>query len=282
MIKKLILLLFLLPLLSGCRLVKLGQFYLSENHQKPKYPSRIVSNDPAQIFTFKKGEANVQKQISDIIYTPGGKKGKPTPLNTYLDRDTKTTAFLVIRRDTILFEKYYDKFDENSLLPSFSVAKSFTSALMGIAIQEGYIQSEEDLVITYLPELKDIHPYWKLMTIRHLLNMQSGIDFNEESYVNPYSSIANLYMAKDILKLVKKAKFKYQPGRKHYYSSLDSNILGLLIERATNTNLAEYLTTKIWQPCGMESGGFWSMDSNKSQNTKAYCCLNFSCCCGSC
>ena len=272
--KRLIVLLLFIPLMSACRLVKLGQFYLSENHLKPEYPSRTVAHDPSQIFTFKKGDLSIQNQIGEIIYTPGGKKAKPTALDTYLDQDTKTTAFLVIRKDTILFEKYYDKFHENSLLPSFSVAKSFTSALMGIAIQEGYIQDENELVVSYLPELKEAHPYWRLMTIRHLLNMQSGIDFNEDSYVNPYSGIASLYITKDILKFAKKAKFKYLPGKKYYYSSLDTNLLGLMIERATKTNLADYLSTKIWKPCGMESSGFWSMDSNKTQNTKAFCCLN--------
>ena len=272
--KKLLLLFLLFSLLSACRLTKLGLFYFSENHQKPKFPSKIVAHSPEQTFTFSKGNHQFESLIANIKYTPYSKKNKEYLLDQYLNKETKTTAFLVIRNDTILFERYYDKFNENSLLPSFSVAKSFTSALMGIAIQEGSIQSENDYVIQYLPALKDAHPYWQQLTIRHLLNMQSGIDFNEENYINPYSGISNLYITKDILKMVKKAKFKYLPGKKHYYSSFDTSILGLIIEKATNKSLADYLSDKIWQPCGMESSGTWSMDSDKAQNTKAYCCLN--------
>ena len=270
--KQLALFTVLILLISSCRLAKFGQFYLSKNHQKPSYPHQAITHNPNQVFTFASVNQQTQALIGNLPYTP--KKGAGTTLDEYLNKETKTTAFLVIRRDTLLFEKYYDGFSDTSLLPSFSVAKSFTSALMGITIQEKHIQSVQDLVIDYLPELKAAHPYWSEMTVEHLLNMRSGIQFNEDSYVNPYSSIANLYMTKDIFKQAQKAKFAHHPGTTHYYSSLDTSILGLLIERATNKSLAQYLTEKIWQPCGMESSGEWDMDSQKAHHTKAYCCLN--------
>jgi len=274
---KMTILFSLILLLIGCRVTKLGQFYFSENHLKPKFPDNEIAFDENNIFSFAKGNEKTANAISQLKYKPHpykNKKGMTYPLDEYLDTQTKTTAFLVIRNDTILFEKYYGGFDEQSLLPSFSVAKSFTSALVGIAIQEQFIKSEHDLVVDYLPELAEEHPYWKQLTIVQLLNMRSGIDFNENNYINPYSGIASLYIAKDIMKFVKKAKFSHLPGQRNYYSSLDTEILGLIVERATKKSLAQYLEEKIWIPCGMESPAKWSMDSEQHQHTKAFCCLH--------
>ncbi|MEM6802792.1 MAG: serine hydrolase [Bacteroidota bacterium] len=265
----------LLSTFVSCRVLRLAQFYISENHQKPQFPSRTVSNDSLSSFQFKQGNPELSDFIAQLNYTPRfkNKKGESFELDTYLDKESKTTAFLVIRRDSILFENYYEGYDDKSLLPSFSVAKSFTSALMGIAIQEGKIDSEEDLVIKYLPELKDIHPNWQEVRLKHLLNMRSGLSFNEENYVNPYSGVASLYMAKDVRKVLRKTPFKGKPGSIHYYSSLDTEILGLVLEKALDMPLSSYLETKIWKPCGMESIAEWDIDSEKHQHAKAFCCI---------
>lgn len=266
---------FSLSLIS-CRIVKLGQFYLSENHQQPKSFNQAINFKVGDTYKFLPENEKIAQVIGQISYTPyarKNKKSKSYPLDEYLDKQTKTTAFLVIRNDSILFEQYYENYEDTSLLPSFSVAKSFTSALVGIAIQEQFIKSESDLVIDYLPELATEHPNWRQLTILHLLNMRSGIAFNEDNYINPYSGIANLYMAKNVLNFIKKANFKYQPGTRKYYSSLDTEILGLIVERATGKSLAVYLEEKIWLPCGMESPAKWSMDSEKHQHTKAFCCI---------
>lgn len=264
-------------LVGGCKPIKLGRFYLSENHQKPKQAYHQIRSNPDTSFQFHSSRGDYQQFIENIEFHPPSyknKKGDTYRLVDYLHHQTKTTAFLVIRRDTILFEKYFEGYDEYSLLPSFSVAKSFTSSLIGIAIQEGKIHSESDLVITYLPELEDIHPYWSLMTIEHLLNMRSGISFNEENYVNPYSGVAQLYMSKDVRKVLQRVKFQAKPGQTHYYSSLDTEILGLVLERVIGKPLPEYLQEKIWHPCGMESQANWAIDSRKANHTKAFCCIN--------
>ncbi len=275
--KKIIILLTIGTMLfSSCRIFKLAQFSLSENHQKPRNEFRVVEKSEDAPFTFQYGDGSIDKQIANMEYTVTRKKGKKTTykLDDYLNHETRTTAFIVIRNDSILFERYYDGFDQESLLPSFSVAKSFTSSLMGIAVDEGYIDSEEDLVIKYLPELKGLHPYWEQMTLKHLLNMRSGLKFNENNYINPYSTISSLYISNNVMKLIKKMKFSHQPGTKKYYSSLDTELLGIIIERATKATLAEYLEQKIWQPLGMESSAKWDIDSDKAGNPKAFCCLN--------
>ena len=257
-----------------CRVVKMGQFYLSENHQKPKQKNVPVYNDPSHVFQFAKSKGGHQDFISNITYTAySRRKPKTYKLSEYLDDHTRTTAFLVVRNDTILFEEYYEGYDETSLLPSWSVAKSFTSALVGIAIQEGFI-SESDKVAQYFPELNNDDEKWNQLTIEHLLNMRSGIDFNEDSYSNPYSSVADLYMTKNIMKKLRKVRFKYKPGTEHYYSSFDTEILGLALEKALDRPLSAYLQEKIWRPLGMEYSATWTIDSKSNNNTKAFCCLN--------
>ena len=270
-----IIILILLVSLQSCRLTKLGRFYLSENHQKPAFPYNQVSNNQSTVFTFHQNPTT-QKKIEAMEFSARVKKGKfeRVSLGKYLDEQTKTTAFLVLRNDTILYEQYFEGFDRESLLPSFSIAKSFVSSLVGIAIQEGYIKSIEDPITDYLGELKALHPYWSQLKIKHLLNMQSGITFDEENYTNPFSDIADLYMAKDIWKIVKRSEFGSKPGETHYYSSLDTEILGLVLERAVNKPLSSFLEEKIWQPLGMESNATWNVDHKDRRNPKAYCCLN--------
>ncbi|MEM9986933.1 MAG: serine hydrolase [Bacteroidota bacterium] len=269
MLKKLLFLLLsalLLLGICGCRAVKFGLFYLSKNHQRPRYPVSTLTPDSSQTFRFHPGDPSLQAQVAQAEFND-------TTLEAYLADETGTTAFLVIRNDSLIYEGYYDGYQETSILPSFSVAKSFTSALVGIALAEGLIASIEDPVTAYLPELSPLDSNWSRLRIEHLLDMRSGLDFNEDSYANPYADIASLYLKKDALKFISKAQFAHLPGTHHYYSSQDTQILGLIIERVTGEPLAKYLENKIWQPLGMEYPATWYLDSKKSGHNKAFCCL---------
>ncbi len=250
----------------GCRVLKFGLFYLSKNHQKPRYHVSTLTPDSSHTFQFRVGDPALQAQIAEADFNG-------TTLEAYLTDKTATTAFLVIRNDSLIYEGYYGEYQQASILPSFSVAKSFTSALMGIALAEGLIASIEDPVTAYLPELAPLDSNWSLLKIEHLLDMRSGLDFNEDSYANPYADIASLYLKKDALKFISKARFSHRPGTHHYYSSQDTQILGLIIERVTGRPLAEYLEQKIWRPLGMEYPATWYLDSKKSGHNKAFCCL---------
>lgn len=262
-------------LLCSCQAFKMGQLYLSKNHRKPAFPREKVSNQSEKTFFFSSGEQRFDSLIANMPAFSGFAHEKDMGLSfdDYLDKKTKTTAFLVIRRDSILFERYYGGYDEKTLFPSFSVAKSFTSALVGIALEEGHLGSVDDPVTDYLPELLPLHANWKKLTLAHLLDMRSGLGFDEDSYSNPWSDIADLFFSKNVSQTLADATFVTQPGNRHYYSSLDTQILGLVLERATGLSLAEYLSQKIWQPLGMESPAFWAIDSKRSGNTKAFCCL---------
>ncbi|WP_299685015.1 serine hydrolase [uncultured Dokdonia sp.] len=183
---------------------------------------------------------------------------------------SKTTAFLVIKDDQILYEKYFNEYTKATDHPSFSVSKSFISALIGIAIQEGHITSLEDPIRKYLPELD---ASFDPVTLGDVINMQSGIKFSE-GYFNPFGEVAKFYYGTNLKKYVKKLKVNETPGLVWKYKSGNTQLLSLALESATQRPLHEYFQEKIWQPLGMEYDASWSIDSKKHQTAKAFCCLN--------
>jgi CubicO group peptidase (beta-lactamase class C family) len=194
---------------------------------------------------------------------------------TYLDSllaATPTVAFLIIRHDTLLFEKYCRGYAKNSPVASFSMAKSYTSALLGIAIQEGFVKSVDEKIITYIPELADRQGFDKI-TILHLLQMTSGIKSNE-SYYSPFSDAAKMYYGRNLRRYIRHLKAGYPPGTKFVYRSINTQLLGLIIERATKRNISDYFAEKLWQPLGMEYEASWSLDKKKNGLEKTFCCLN--------
>lgn len=185
-------------------------------------------------------------------------------------KSKKSVAFLAIKNDTILYENYFYGYDSMSIIPSFSIAKSIISALVGIAIDEGYIYSTMQSITFFMKELP---AEFDAITIEDLLNMRSGIDF-DEGYTNPFVEMPKYYYGTDLLKYIKKLKIKEPPDQTYDYISVNAILLGLIIERATNTKLNVYLQRKIWEPLGMESDASWSVDSYENRVFKANCCLN--------
>jgi CubicO group peptidase (beta-lactamase class C family) len=186
---------------------------------------------------------------------------------------THTTAFLIIRNDTVLFEKYYRGYDPSAISTFFSVTKSVTSLLTGIAVDEGYIKSVHDPVTDYIPELKNKDPHFRKLTVEHLLNMQAGLRFNE-SYSNPFSGMAKLFYGQNQLGFIENLKFAKEPGEEYSYNSATTAILGIVLEKAVGRPYSEYLEEKIWKPLGMEYEASVSLDDKKHRSAKAYCGLN--------
>ena len=201
-----------------------------------------------------------------------GKKGM-VPLTDYLDKDTRTTAFLVIREDSILFERYYEGYTAGDISTFFSVSKSITSLLVGIAVDEGLIESIDDPVTKYIPELRDADPLFQKQTIRHLLQMRSGLQYTE-SYSNPFAPMAKLYYGCDQLGQIEKMSFREEPGTKHRYQSVSTAILGIVIEKVTGEDLGRFLAKKVWEPLGMEYAASFSLDDKKHRSAKAYSGVN--------
>ncbi|WP_420641341.1 serine hydrolase domain-containing protein [Candidatus Leptofilum sp.] len=179
-------------------------------------------------------------------------------LDTFL-AETGTQAFIVIQNDAILYEKYFNGAAQDSIVTSFSVAKSFTSALVGIAIEEGHIQSVSDPITDYLPELLESDPAFQDITIRDLLLMSSGIRYQEFPFVS--GDDAKTYYYPDLRDLaLYQTEVVGTPGEIFLYNNYHPLLLGLILERATGQPVAEYLAEKIWQPMGAAYAGSWSLD----------------------
>jgi len=183
----------------------------------------------------------------------------------------QTTSFLFIRNDSLLYEYYGDKRNKESINPSFSVMKTFLSALMGITISEGSIKSTQEPITNYLKELTA--PGFEKIRIEDLLNMRSGISFNE-TYTSPFGQMPRYYYGLNLQRYIRKLKIKEPPDQHFDYISVNTLLLSMIIEKATGKKLSEYLTEKIWQPLGMEYPATMSIDSKRHQTIKAFCCLN--------
>ena len=193
----------------------------------------------------------------------------PDSLNALLE-ELKTVGVLVIKDDSLQFEKYWEGYSDSSLSGSFSVAKSITSILIGAAINEGKIKSVEQPVGDFIEEFSKGEK--AAVTIKDLLTMSSGTDWNE-SYWNPFSVTAEAYYGNDLVKTATQVQMKNKPGAIHYYKSGDTQLLGLILEKATGKKLNAYAAEKLWQPLGATHDALWSTDQDKG-NTKAYCCFN--------
>jgi CubicO group peptidase (beta-lactamase class C family) len=181
----------------------------------------------------------------------------------------KDQAVIIIHNDSIVYEKYWGDYSADHMATIFSITKSLTSLLCGIAIDDGYISSVDDPVTDYLPELKKEDPMWQELTIRHLLDMRSGLDF-DDAYeftslkdLKMLNAMAKLNYGHNIRKQVKGLKFRCKPGTEFRYESMTPAILGMVIERASGKSYAKYLSEKVWQPLGMDSAALVIIDSKK-------------------
>ncbi|WP_346239255.1 serine hydrolase domain-containing protein [Niabella insulamsoli] len=191
---------------------------------------------------------------------------------SYLDsnlQNSLTYGFLVIRNDSILYEKYFGDLDSTNIFPSFSVAKSFVGTLAQIALQEGAIKSFGDPVTDYLPWLLKSDKDWKRVSIQNILDMRSGVE-SDETYDNPFSDVIKLGFRRNMYRQLKNLK---TDARKTFeYKSVNTQLLAAVIEAATGKPLPVFLQEKLWQPLGMESNAGWQTDARG--RARAFCCLN--------
>jgi CubicO group peptidase (beta-lactamase class C family) len=176
-----------------------------------------------------------------------------------------TQAFILIQDGKVLYERYFNDTRRDSIVTSFSVAKSFASALIGIAIQEGHIKTVEDPVTDYLPELSERDIRFSDITIRHLLLMASGLEYKEDRFplFNGDDPLTTYYPDQRKIAL-KNTKILDRPGIYFLYNKYHPQLLGMILERTTGVSVTEYLQAKLWDPLGMEFGGSWSIDSEES------------------
>lgn len=179
-------------------------------------------------------------------------------------------AFLVVQNNKIVYEHYWGEHNQNAYSSSFSMAKTILSLLIGIAQQEGKIQSLDQQIADFIPEFS-VGAKAKI-TFRHLLTMTSGLDWTEE-YTSPLSPTTELYYGENLYDLVANLPVKHEPGTVWYYSSADTQILGLALEKAIGQSLSDYASEKLWKRIGAEQDASWSLDKDGG-NIKANCCFN--------
>lgn len=184
-----------------------------------------------------------------------------------------TVALLVARRGQLVHERYFNGYQADSITTSFSMAKSVVSVLLGIAIDDGRIVGVDQPITRYLPELRDNDARFERITLRHLLLMRSGIQFNE-GYDSPFTEAARFYLATDLRAQVARLRIEGEPNQRQAYKSGDTQLLAMAIERAVGQPLALYAQQRLWQPMGAQHVASWSLDSSASGLVRGFCCVN--------
>ena len=187
-----------------------------------------------------------------------------------LNDKRKTKSFLVIKNDSILFEKYYDGHKQTDISNSFSVAKSIVTSMMGKAIMEGKIKSLDQPVSDFFEEYKN--GLASELTVGDLASMSSGMKWNEK-YYSVINITSESYFTDDLRSVILGQEIENKPGKGFRYSSGDTQLLAMIIEKATGTSLSNYLSQKFWDPMGAENLALWQIDSEESGMEKAYCCI---------
>jgi CubicO group peptidase (beta-lactamase class C family) len=237
----------------------------SHSHLDEIFPGRLVHRAEAASRLARAPEPRITWRL----------EGEERSLDAYLARQP-ATGLLIARGDTILVERYQYARTDRDRFTSWSMAKTVTSMLIGIAIAEGFIRSVDDPAAAYVPELAGTE--YGRTSLRHLLQMSSGVRFRED-YRAGSSDIARLVLATYLRRgtggVSAVTPFNQRlapPGRRFSYSSAETQVLGLVLRAATGRPLAEYLEAKIWQPMGAEADATWLVDNSGQE--AAFCCLN--------
>ncbi|MDA7728528.1 beta-lactamase family protein [Flavobacteriales bacterium] len=218
------------------------------------FPSNSIKNGNHQEWLVSK-EYN-KAQLPEFI----------KPINDKLG----TVAYMVIKNDSIIFEEYWNGYSSDSSSNSFSMAKSWISTLVGIAIKEGKIDSINQKACDFLPEFCEGDN--STITIKHLLTMSSGLDWDED-YHDPLGQTAEAYFAPNLRKQMMRLKAVENPGEIFKYHSSCSQLLAFIVESATGKSVNQYISEKLWKPMGAKHPALWNTDTKRGDE-KAFCCIN--------
>lgn len=195
-------------------------------------------------------------------------KHKLVPFKQYFE-EGKLCAFLVIRNDSVIYQKFAPGYSDSTLCTGYSIAKTMVSVMLGKALAEGKIKSLDDHLTQYVPELKS-NPAYRDITLMHLLSMKSGLRFSEAGgdYVSSLlSDDAKYYYTDDVKKELLKVKLAGKPGAVWQYQSIDVLLLSWVLENATGETTARYFQDKIWKKIGAEYPASWGLDKNGFANS---------------
>jgi len=227
------------------------------------FPARRIAA-PASAYHFK--EAPDEQRVAAAFRQALADDPKSAQLTgdfrEFLARNG-TTGFIIAEGDRLLYEGYFDGRRRGSLQTSFSMAKSFLSTLIGIAISERRIKSVDQPITDFLPELDGAK--FGHVTIRHLLRMSSGFVYDRSKILglvdSPWGDDAKVYLSPHLRKLAFRVQPERRPLERFQYNNYHPLLLGLILERATGMSVSAYLEEKVWLPLGMEFPASWSLDS---------------------
>ncbi len=215
------------------------------------FPSRTVQRGE-EVFEFSRGTYTLP---ASFLY-----EGRSFDSEVFLE-DTATVGLLVVQDDRILLERYQRGHSAAGRHIAWSVSKSVVSALFGIAVAEGHVRDIMQPVTDYLPELEGSG--YDGVPIKHVLQMSSGVRFNED-YGDPFSDINRMgramAMGSTLLEFAATLTREREPGTVQHYVSIDTQVLGTILVRATGQSLASLTSEKLWRPLGMESDAYWMLD----------------------
>ncbi|MFN0032620.1 MAG: serine hydrolase domain-containing protein [Flavobacteriales bacterium] len=231
--------------------------------------NKHVLNGITKTYLIGKGKPDIDDMEYFATSTIKADKPEPWPIHSKYNLSVipstfmasvdsmQTTALLVFKNDSLLFEQYWNGYDVNTKSNSFSMAKSFCAMLIGKAIDEGYIKSLDQPVGDFIPEFSEGKN--SMLTIKHLLQMTSGIPFGE-SYGSPFGYMAKAYYGDDLVNETMKYRVEREPGTFWIYEGGNSVLLGMILKKATGRTPSEYFFQKVWSCIGAENDAHWNLD----------------------
>ncbi|GAB4296081.1 MAG: serine hydrolase [Ignavibacteriaceae bacterium] len=250
-----------------------ASFSIAQENANPDTLSKSPSHRNQEEREVPKGSKvhKLSQGLPLTAFNPGGEK--ENELENFM-REQKVAGLLILQDGKILLERYSSGHSESNLWSSLSVAKSVTSTLVGVAIKDGYINSVEDYVTDYIPDLKG--SAYDSVKIRHLLTMTTGIRWSGD-YTDPNGDIARFSTdpiepgINATVSYMRRLPAETEPGKKFLYSTGETHLLGVVVSSATHQTLSQYLSSKIWIPYGMEKNATWRLD--RTGQELAGCCL---------
>lgn len=273
MIKKIILSLAGLILIAVALLFVSGYGYIFTSIER----TYLAGNVTANINDHREFNTNVISTSTPIAlekHPDFDKSELPSSFKAELE-NSKTAAFLVLQDGKILSESYFGNYNDRSKTNSFSMAKTVTTILLGIAIKEGYVRDLDQPISDFLPEFKN-DPIGNTVTVGQLSLMNSGYDWDEQ-YYSPFSPTVELYYGSNVSDFLLNRTFTEPAGSFWEYSSASTELLGLFLLRALQKpnaaqSLSGYLSEKIWQPMNMNDDALWHTDNEGME--LVYCCIS--------
>ncbi len=229
------------------------------------FPERIIEKSEKP-YTYSK---NINSSLGEITINYSSKQ---KTLNEFIE-STDTTSFLIVQNDEIVYEKYANGYNENSINTSFSMAKSVVSLLIGKAIEDGYINGVNQPISDYINEFKGLEI--GKTTIEDLLLMRSDIVYNEDKFLW-FGDDTLTYYHDNLRELaLSHTNLTDKYNGNFHYNNYNPLLLGIILERSTGISVSEYFEREIWRKIGAENNASWSLDSEKFGFEKMESGINF-------